>query len=90
MTAVLPSRSSYFIQGAGKAPKVPVEKVEDRVVPLEDIKLHGFSARAVAEELALLDASLLRMIKTSELENGAWMKKDKVGFRPGHTLSLHS
>lgn len=44
-------------------------------------KLYGFSAREVAEEMTLLDAGLLRHIKTSELENGAWMKKDKVGVQ---------
>ena len=41
-------------------------------------KLYSFPAKAVAEELTLLDASMLRMIKTSELEDGVWMKKDKV------------
>ncbi len=41
-------------------------------------KLHSFPAKVVAEELTLLDARLLRMIKTSELEDGVWMKKDKV------------
>lgn len=46
----------------------------------EDLpKLHSFAAKEVAGELSLLDAGLLRMIKTSELENGVWMKKDKVG-----------
>lgn len=43
-------------------------------------KLHCFPAKTVAEELTLLDASLLRMIKPSELEDGVWMKKDKVGW----------
>ena len=41
-------------------------------------KLSSFPAKQVAEEMTLLDASLLRMIKASELENGVWMKKDKV------------
>lgn len=41
--------------------------------------LHSFAPKEVADELSLLDAGLLRMIKTSELENGVWMKKDKVG-----------
>lgn len=43
-------------------------------------KLFGFPARDVAEEMTLLDAGLLRLIKASELEDGAWMKKDKVCF----------
>lgn len=43
-------------------------------------KLHSYPAKTVAEELTLLDASLLRMIKTAELEDGVWMKKDKVCF----------
>ena len=41
-------------------------------------KLCNFPPRDVAEEMTLLDAGLLRLIKASELENGAWMKKDKV------------
>jgi len=41
-------------------------------------KLYGFSAKDVAEEMTLMDAGLLRLIKASELEDGAWMKKDKV------------
>ena len=41
-------------------------------------KLHQFSPREVADELCLLDAELLRRIATTELEGGAWMKKDKV------------
>lgn len=41
-------------------------------------KLYGFPAREVSEEMTLLDAGLLRLIKASELDNGAWMKKDKV------------
>ena len=34
----------------------------------------------------MLDAGLLRLIKVSELEQGAWMKKDKVGVS---LLQLH-
>lgn len=41
-------------------------------------KLHGFPAKQVAEEMTLLDASLLRLIKAGELEDGVWMKKTKV------------
>ena len=41
-------------------------------------KLYGFSAKDVAEEMTLMDAGLLRLIKANELEDGAWMKKDKV------------
>lgn len=41
-------------------------------------KLHGFPTKEVADEMTLLDAGLLRLIKTKELEKGAWMKKDKV------------
>lgn len=41
-------------------------------------RLHAFPAKEVGGELTLIDASLLRKIKTSELEDGVWMKKDKV------------
>ena len=41
-------------------------------------RLHSFPAKEVAEEMTLMDAGLLRMIKTSELEDGVWMKKEKV------------
>ncbi len=41
-------------------------------------RLCSFPAREVAEEMTLMDASLLRLIKASELQDGAWMKKDKV------------
>ena len=41
-------------------------------------KLHQFSPKEVAEELSLMDAELLRKIAPEELENGAWMKRDKV------------
>lgn len=44
-------------------------------------RLHSFTAKEVAAELTLLDAGLLRMIKTSELEDGVWMKKNKVCFQ---------
>lgn len=50
------------------------EEEEEEVMP----KLCSFSPKLVAEEMTLLDAGLLRLIKTSELENGVWMKKDKV------------
>ena len=43
-------------------------------------KLHSFSSKEIAEEMTLLDAKLLRMIKASELENGVWMKKELVSF----------
>ena len=50
------------------------------VIEAENLpNLHSFAPREVAGELALLDAGLLRLIKTSELEDGVWMKKDKVG-----------
>lgn len=64
---------------------MPVAFSESRQKQLEEVshhedlpKLHSFAAKEVAGELSLLDAGLLRMIKTSELENGVWMKKDKV------------
>ena len=42
-------------------------------------KLKEYRSREVAEELCLMDSELLRKIDTAELQNGAWMKKDKVG-----------
>lgn len=42
-------------------------------------KLHQYSSQDVAEMLTLVDAELLRRIEPSELQNGAWMKKDEVG-----------
>lgn len=51
-------------------------------------KLWSFPPREVAEEMTLLDASLLRLIKASELEDGAWMKKDKVSETGGLSSSL--
>jgi hypothetical protein len=41
-------------------------------------KLNEYKSREVAEELCLMDSELLRKIDTAELQNGAWMKKDKV------------
>ena len=41
-------------------------------------KLNEYRGREVAEELCLMDSELLRKIDTAELQNGAWMKKDKV------------
>ena len=41
-------------------------------------KLNEYRSREVAEELCLMDSELLRKIDTAELQNGAWMKKDKV------------
>jgi len=41
-------------------------------------KLHHLSPRELAEELTLMDAELLRKIQPKELEDGAWMDKDKV------------
>lgn len=43
-----------------------------------EMRLHYYSPQQVAEELSLMDAQLLRRISPKELENGAWMKKDKV------------
>ena len=37
-----------------------------------------YSSRHVAEELCLVDSELLRKIDPNELQNGAWMKKEKV------------
>ena len=41
-------------------------------------KLYTLDAKAVAEELTVLDAEIFRRIKMNELRNGAWTKKDKV------------
>ena len=41
-------------------------------------KLNEYRSREVAEELCLMDSELLRKIDAAELQNGAWMKKDKV------------
>ena len=41
-------------------------------------KLHHLPPRELAEELTLTDAELLRKIQPRELEDGAWMDKDKV------------
>ena len=41
-------------------------------------KLNDYSSRDVAEELCLIDSELLRKIDPNELQNGAWMKKEKV------------
>ena len=41
-------------------------------------KLNEYRSREVAEELCLMDSELLRKIEPAELQNGAWMKKDKV------------
>ena len=38
-------------------------------------RLHSFSVREVAGELALMDAESLRKIRPCELENEAWMDK---------------
>ena len=42
-------------------------------------KLYLYGSREVAEELSVMDSELLRKINPEELQNGAWMKKDKVG-----------
>lgn len=57
---------------------------EDSYLP----KLHSFPAKEVAKEMTLMDAGLLRMIKASELEDGAWMKKDKVDTVADYTAEL--
>ncbi len=49
--------------------------------PVVKTKLHCYQPEEVAEELCLMDAELLRKIRSEELENGAWMKKDKVSPR---------
>ena len=41
-------------------------------------KLNEYRSREVAEELCLMDSELLRKIEPAELQNGAWMKRDKV------------
>lgn len=43
-------------------------------------KLHLYDSLEVAEELTMLDSELLRKIDQEELQNGAWMKKDKVSW----------
>ena len=43
-------------------------------------KLNEYRSREVAEELCLMDSELLRKIEPAELQNGAWMKKDKVCY----------
>lgn len=43
-------------------------------------KLHHLPPRELAEELTLMDAELLRKIQPRELEDGAWMDKDKVSL----------
>ena len=55
--------------------EVPVDVC---VVAAPAKKLHGYRSREVAEELCLIDSELLRKINPNELQNGAWMKKDKV------------
>ena len=57
----------------------PSSGVADRNSETSVKKLHQFSPKEVAEELTLMDAELLRKIASEELENGAWMKRDKVG-----------
>lgn len=60
---------------SGKASSAPLS-LQDESENLP--KLHTFPAKEVADEMTLLDARLLRLIKSSELEDGVWMKKDKV------------
>lgn len=61
-------------QSPGKSPRNGESK-------RRKVRLCGFPAREVAEEMTLMDAGLLRLIKASELQDGAWMKKDKVCVR---------
>lgn len=60
--------------GHFSTPAVSTDFLDARNLP----NLHSFAPGEVAGELSLLDAGLLRLIKTSELEDGVWMKKDKV------------
>ena len=46
--------------------------------PKRTDKLHVAPPREVAGELTLMDAEILRRIDTAELENGAWMDKERV------------
>ena len=41
-------------------------------------KLNDYCSRDVAEELYLINSELLRKIDPNELQNEAWMKKEKV------------
>ena len=41
-------------------------------------KLHQLASGDVAEELARMDGEQLRKIAPQELDDGVWMKKDKV------------
>lgn len=54
----------------GEGKKYRVEPVVTR--------LYRLDAKAVAEELTVLDAEVFRRIKMNELRSGAWTKKDKV------------
>ena len=56
--------------GEGKGEKYRVEPSVTRLYKLD--------AKAVAEELTVLDAEIFRRIKVNELRSGAWTKKDKV------------
>ncbi len=42
------------------------------------LAIHQYPPREVAMELCLMDSQLLRKISPQELEDGAWMKADKV------------
>lgn len=76
MPEVLYPRSAPGLRSPSSSPMQPEEEGADPPANLP--KLHTFQAKEVADEMTLLDAGLLRMIKTSELEDGVWMKKDKV------------
>ena len=75
MSAVASSQAPDYDKRTQRSVSVPVPVVSDSS---RKTKLHQFSPKEVAEELSLMDAELLRKIASKELENGTWMKKDKV------------
>ena len=52
------------------------------------LRLHLFPAAALAEEMALRDAELLRKIKPGEIRNGAWMNDAVLAITVAQYLLL--
>ena len=68
-----------------------MEGASEFYAPIADLprrRLNEYSSREVAEELCLMDSELLRRIDPGELQNGAWMKKDKVCIRDQCVLGI--
>ena len=69
----LKSMSGGLVASEGSEGKGEKYRVEPGVT-----KLYRLDAKAVTEELTVLDAEIFRRIKVNELRSGAWTKKDKV------------